>query len=196
MIKKVTAFLSVPSRGINLNPALCVACLKSTLAILDKLELDSEQPTEQAVARLFGFEDALLGGRLTTWQRLKPRVWALFDEPKSSTGAKVVAVISVFFIFTSVLSFCLKTHPGLRVPIPTSINASANNSLITTTIVPVTTQPPPPIRSNRHGSSGSSRYRYEDDDWQENYGQPHEAFFYVELVCNIWFTFELAVRTV
>ncbi|XP_026471033.1 potassium voltage-gated channel protein Shaw-like [Ctenocephalides felis] len=179
---------------------------QSTLAILDKLELDSEQPTEQAVARLFGFEDALLGGRLTTWQRLKPRVWALFDEPKSSTGAKVrpskivhrnvVAVISVFFIFTSVLSFCLKTHPGLRVPIPTSINASANNSLITTTIVPVTTQPPPPIRSNRHGSSGSSRYRYEDDDWQENYGQPHEAFFYVELVCNIWFTFELAVRTV
>jgi hypothetical protein len=25
---------------------------------------------------------------------------------------------------------------------------------------------------------------------------PHEAFFYLELVCNAWFTFELAVRSV
>lgn len=32
--------------------------------------------------------------------------------------------------------------------------------------------------------------------WQENYGQPHKAFFYVELVCNVWFTIELAVRSV
>jgi hypothetical protein len=23
---------------------------------------------------------------------------------------------------------------------------------------------------------------------------PHEAFFFVELVCNIWFTFELIIR--
>lgn len=34
------------------------------------------------------------------------------------------------------------------------------------------------------------------DDWQETYGQPHLAFFYVELVCNIWFIIELAIRLV
>lgn len=34
------------------------------------------------------------------------------------------------------------------------------------------------------------------DGWQETYGQPHLAFFYVELVCNIWFIIELAVRLV
>lgn len=63
--------------------------LQSTLAILDKLELDEEQPSEEAIARLFGFEEALLNGELTCWQRNKPKIWALFDEPSSSTGAKV-----------------------------------------------------------------------------------------------------------
>ena len=24
--------------------------------------------------------------------------------------------------------------------------------------------------------------------------EPHEAFFYVELVCNVWFTFEFGIR--
>uniref|UniRef100_A0AAG5D8H7 Ion transport domain-containing protein n=1 Tax=Anopheles atroparvus TaxID=41427 RepID=A0AAG5D8H7_ANOAO len=34
------------------------------------------------------------------------------------------------------------------------------------------------------------------ENWQETYGQPHEAFFYVELVCNVWFIIELTVRLV
>ncbi|XP_058120766.1 potassium voltage-gated channel protein Shaw-like [Anopheles ziemanni] len=135
---------------------------QSTLAILDKLELDDEQPSEEAIARLFGFEEALLNGELTCWQRTKPKIWALFDEPSSSTGAKIVAGISVFFICISVISFCLKTHPGLRVEIPAILNITTN------------------------GTAG----------WQETYGQPHEAFFYVELVCNVWFIIELTVRLV
>ncbi len=64
---------------------------QSTLAILDKLEIDDEQPSEEAIARLFGFEEALLHGELTCWQRTKPKIWALFDEPSNSTGAKVGA---------------------------------------------------------------------------------------------------------
>lgn len=66
---------------------------QSTLAILDKLELDEEQPSEEAIARLFGFEEALLNGELTCWQRTKPKIWALFDEPSSSTGAKVSLIV-------------------------------------------------------------------------------------------------------
>ncbi|XP_052892219.1 potassium voltage-gated channel protein Shaw-like [Anopheles moucheti] len=137
---------------------------QSTLAILDKLELDDEQPSEEAIARLFGFEEALLNGELTCWQRTKPKIWALFDEPSSSTGAKIVAGISVFFICISVISFCLKTHPGLRVEIPAILNITNNGSL---------------------GALPD-----------ETYGQPHEAFFYVELVCNVWFIIELTVRLV
>jgi BTB/POZ domain len=62
---------------------------QSTLAILDTLELDEERPSEEAIAKLFGFEDAFNKGQLSCWQRLKPKVWALFDEPSSSDAAKV-----------------------------------------------------------------------------------------------------------
>lgn len=62
---------------------------QNTLAILDKLDLDNEQPSEEAIARLFGFEDALINGQLTCWQKTKPKIWAMFDEPASSTAAKV-----------------------------------------------------------------------------------------------------------
>ncbi|KAG8231662.1 hypothetical protein J437_LFUL011607 [Ladona fulva] len=63
---------------------------RSTLAILDKLELESGEGarSEEEEARRFGFEEAYHEGRLTRWQRLKPRIWALFDEPHSSHAAK------------------------------------------------------------------------------------------------------------
>ncbi|XP_050085343.1 potassium voltage-gated channel protein Shaw-like [Anopheles aquasalis] len=237
---------------------------QSTLAILDKLELDDEQPSEEAIARLFGFEEALLNGELTCWQRTKPKIWALFDEPSSSAGAKIVAGISVFFICISVISFCLKTHPGLRVEIPAILNVTSNGTLpallpnvdpgsldallldgstttmdslfdderflggtipkpsstVTTpdssrtmTSAGTSTTPPstpkptrssrPEMTTQRTGRIVSSAYRINSgkgasivENWQETYGQPHEAFFYVELVCNVWFIIELTVRLV
>lgn len=64
---------------------------QSTLAILDKLELDDEQLSEESIARLFGFDEALLNyNELSCWQRTRPKIYALFDEPSSSTGAKVI----------------------------------------------------------------------------------------------------------
>jgi hypothetical protein len=63
---------------------------QSTLAILDKLELDDEQLSEESIARMFGFDEALFNyNELSCWQRTRPKVYALFDEPSSSTGAKV-----------------------------------------------------------------------------------------------------------
>lgn len=62
---------------------------QTTLAILDKLDIDAERPSAEEVARLFGYEEDYLAGNLSAWQRLKPKVWSLFDEPYSSTGAKV-----------------------------------------------------------------------------------------------------------
>ncbi|KAI4456415.1 voltage-gated potassium channel [Holotrichia oblita] len=61
---------------------------QATLAILDKLDLDSEKPSDEEIARLFGYEDAYHTGTLTKWQKLKPKIWALFDEPYSSSFAK------------------------------------------------------------------------------------------------------------
>ncbi|KAH9636578.1 hypothetical protein HF086_007007 [Spodoptera exigua] len=76
--------------------------------------------------------------------------------------ALVISAISVFFICISVLSFCLKTHPDLRV---------FNHDSI--------------LREN--GSESLEML------WHDN-GKPHAAFFYIELVCNVWFTIELLVR--
>lgn len=80
---------------------------------------------------------------------------------------QVVAVVSVFFILVSILSFCLKTHPNLRVPVirnyTTNITYSASNHTVIWLL-------------------------------DKKKTEPHEAFFYIECVCNGWFTFELVMR--
>ena len=82
---------------------------------------------------------------------------------------QVVAVVSVFFICVSVLSFCLKTHPNMRVPVIRNVTVNVSQD------------------------SRGLQYSWTLDKERTD---PHEAFFYLELVCNAWFTFELAVRSV
>ena len=82
---------------------------------------------------------------------------------------QVVAVVSVFFICVSVLSFCLKTHPNMRVPVIRNVTVNVSQD------------------------SKGLQYSWTLDKERTD---PHEAFFYLELVCNAWFTFELAVRSV
>lgn len=103
--------------------------------------------------------------------------------------------MSVFFIIISVISFCLKTHPGFRVvDLPQNITGSVYDNY-----TEPTTQRPY-ISRNWSGYGRTIRYSkgssYAGDNWQETYGQPHEAFFYVELVCNVWFFVELVIRFV
>ncbi|XP_034472042.1 potassium voltage-gated channel protein Shaw [Drosophila innubila] len=231
---------------------------QNTLAILDKLDIENEKPTEEQIARLFGFEEALSNGELNCWQRLKPKIWAMFDEPSSSTGAKFVAGMSVFFIFVSVISFCLKTHPGFRVDLPTSYNGDSpisGHEQLTPTISQNAAQQSPQWQYHQHsitppsgsigptfrvtnytsyssgnlsaaqatpivtvkGSqqrqrlkrnlNGSSLNDFIEEKllghngrrqhgWVETYGQPHKAFFYVELVCNVWFFIEVIIRLI
>lgn len=102
-----------------------------------------------------------------------------------------MASASVVFIVVSVISFCLKTHPGFRVEIPAV--ESADSNLTTGLHYSTTTRPPRTSRPNRISTQYSS---YVGDGWQETYGQPYEGFFYVELVCNVWFFVELIIRFV
>ncbi|CAH1985105.1 unnamed protein product [Acanthoscelides obtectus] len=136
---------------------------QETLAVLDRLDLDTEKPSDEEIARKFGFEEDYFKGTLSWWQLTKPKVWSLFDEPYSSTTAKVIGVMSVFFICVSILSFCLKTHPDMKVPV------------IVTKIV----RTPP---------NGTDYYADKVDT------DAHVAFFYIECICNAWFTFEILVR--
>lgn len=149
-----------------------------------------------------------------------------------------MAGASVLFIVASVISFCLKTHPGFRVEIlpvlerfaidqNVSAPAAATTADVlapavvmpphnayyaklttttttsTTTTTTTTQMPPTPQALPRINGGVPSRNRistryssYVGDGWQETYGQPHEAFFYVELVCNVWFFVELIIRFV
>uniref|UniRef100_A0A182M7T0 Ion transport domain-containing protein n=1 Tax=Anopheles culicifacies TaxID=139723 RepID=A0A182M7T0_9DIPT len=127
---------------------------------MERLDLDTEKPTEEELARKFGYEDDYLKGTVSWWQHTKPQIWSLFDEPYSSNAAKIIGVISVFFICVSILSFCLKTHPDMRVPVIRNITVKTAN--------------------------GSTAWVL--DKTQTN---AHVAFFYIECVCNAWFTFEI-----
>jgi potassium voltage-gated channel Shaw-related subfamily C member 1 len=71
----------------------------------------------------------------------------------------------VFFIVASIISFCLKTHPDMRVPVIRNFTVST--------------------------SSNTSAWML--DKTQTN---AHIAFFYIECICNAWFTFEIVMRFV
>lgn len=62
---------------------------QDTLAVIESLDIDSEQPTEEEIAKKFGWEDDYFSNNLNWWQRTKPKLWSLFDEPFSSTYARV-----------------------------------------------------------------------------------------------------------
>ncbi|XP_050300477.1 potassium voltage-gated channel protein Shaw-like [Anthonomus grandis grandis] len=136
---------------------------QETLAVLDRLDLDTEKPSDEEIARKFGFEDDYFKGTLSWWQLTKPKLWSLFDEPYSSTTAKVIGVLSVFFICVSILSFCLKTHPDMKVPVISRV-------LVRT-------------------ATNTSDYVLDKSDTDA-----HVAFFYIECICNAWFTIEILIR--
>ncbi|CAJ0960183.1 unnamed protein product, partial [Mesorhabditis belari] len=71
-----------------------------------------------------------------------------------------IGAASIIFVIASIVSFCLKTHPSLR--IPTLIVSQINTSMPTLVSKVVT--------------------------------RPHPYFFYVELMCNMWFSAEFLLR--
>ncbi|EPB78670.1 K+ channel tetramerisation domain protein [Ancylostoma ceylanicum] len=100
---------------------------QETLAVLDRMDVEREddpQLREQDTMKKFGWEEDYFQGKRTKWMYYKPRIWALFDEPYSSRSAKIIAGISVWFIFVSILSFCLKTHPSFRIPVIETTNVT------------------------------------------------------------------------
>lgn len=76
---------------------------------------------------------------------------------------QIIGVVSVFFICVSILSFCLKTHPDMRVPVIKNITVRTANGSMSWVL----------------------------DKTQTN---AHIAFFYIECVCNAWFTLEILVN--
>ena len=103
---------------------------------------------------------------------------------------QIVSALSVFFIVVSILMFCLKTHPSMRVPVIHNATVFLHRS--PSNFVPGPLPSPPSQPGNRTSYDGRSL------TWilAKRKTQPHEAFFMIECVCNAWFTFELAIRSV
>lgn len=80
----------------------CSACqhrnTQETLAVLDRLDLDTDKPSEEEVAKKFGFEESYAKGTVSWWQNTKPQMWSLFDEPYSSNAAKVSSLENQYLI--------------------------------------------------------------------------------------------------
>jgi len=70
---------------------------RETLQTLDRLDLDTDRPTEEEIMKKFGLEEKFRTGELNCWQRVKPKIWALFDEPYSSSTAKVRAAVCLSY---------------------------------------------------------------------------------------------------
>lgn len=72
----------------------------------------------------------------------------------------MVAGISVFFICTSVISFCLKTLPGLRVEIPLTFNHTSSNLSDIYQATPKLTLPPSTTEANFITTTSTQRTLY------------------------------------
>lgn len=96
-----------------------------------------------------------------------PSLWCKRHDWLFPYSFQIVAVISVFFICVSIFSFCIKTHPNMRVPV-------IFNRTITI-----------------YGRDNSSRTVWTLDKYKTD---AHEAFFYIESLCNAWFSFEITIR--
>ena len=47
---------------------------QETLTVLDTLDLDTEKPSDEEIAKRFGYEDDYFNGTVSWWQRTKPKV--------------------------------------------------------------------------------------------------------------------------
>lgn len=72
---------------------------RDILAILERIDLDSDCTTEEDLYRKFGLEEAYVNGELNFWQKIKPKIWQLFEEPYSSAAAKVSQFENLKFDF-------------------------------------------------------------------------------------------------
>uniref|UniRef100_A0A1I8BZT9 BTB domain-containing protein n=1 Tax=Meloidogyne hapla TaxID=6305 RepID=A0A1I8BZT9_MELHA len=179
---------------------------QEVLQNLEKLDLDDEaMKDEEKLYRRFGLDEEFRNKELNFWQKVKPKMWRLFDEPSSTTGAKIVAVISVFFLICAILAFCLKTHPGLRVEDPgpqiqedtLTINLTNNSSSSHNSFPKPSREKPPTQNEQQHEPPTQKpffKYRTESIGKDPVNTKPHPSFLIIETICNIWFTIEILIR--
>ncbi len=95
---------------------MCFRDTQDVLVGLDRLDLDAEPITEEEIPHKFDWDfDPTIRHKnmsvqeymktLPWFKRIQPRVWQLFEEPYSSSAAKVSYVCFVFRILHQSLSY-------------------------------------------------------------------------------------------
>ncbi|XP_064824562.1 potassium voltage-gated channel subfamily C member 2-like [Oncorhynchus masou masou] len=74
---------------------------------------DSKEHHNEEFPESFDVEDNPANSQ-SCFKRWRAKIWALFDDPFSSTAAKVIAFVSLFFILLSITVFCLETHESFH----------------------------------------------------------------------------------
>ncbi|CAF4936987.1 unnamed protein product [Rotaria sp. Silwood1] len=85
---------------------------QETLQTLDSLELETVRSTTNDLIKKFDWENdfhLITSGHLPIYKRIRMIIWQLFEEPRSSTTAKIIAFISIIFILLSITTFVLRT---------------------------------------------------------------------------------------
>ncbi|XP_068675309.1 voltage-gated potassium channel KCNC1-like [Montipora foliosa] len=85
---------------------------------------------KSTIASLFGSEKELQRKYREYWRKLRPRVWALLDDPRSSMAAKVFIGLTSLFITISVTQFCLSTVTSIKEN-PTQMHALRSLDFVT-----------------------------------------------------------------
>ncbi|CAH8625227.1 unnamed protein product [Heterobilharzia americana] len=191
---------------------------QATLQILDKVDMDNDDYTPESLYKRFGLEEEYTCNELNSWQKYRPKVWALFELPHSSIGAKFIALLSVTCIILSILAYCLDTAPTFLTPslITEEIignidddnnnnNNNVNNKYSTSQSYHHNNNNNPyklifeDIRDKQKISNitiltknYSSYYQY--SIFSDKRPQKSSIFIYIECICNLWFTLELIVR--
>ena len=66
---------------------------RETLQILDDIDIDSDRSCEERIYSKFGLEEEYQDDILHWHQKVRVKMWTMFEDPYSSTFAKV----SVYF---------------------------------------------------------------------------------------------------
>ncbi|CAF1070913.1 unnamed protein product [Rotaria sp. Silwood1] len=141
---------------------------QETLQVLDSLELDTVRSTPDDIIKKFGWENdhnLISTGQLSVRKRLISIIWQLFEEPRSSLMAKIIAVISMFFIILSIALFILRTLPVFDITEYDILTDYTNDNLTEEILV---------HNTQRH--------------------EIISGFDTMEWICNSWFVFEIILR--
>ncbi|RCN51826.1 K+ channel tetramerization domain protein, partial [Ancylostoma caninum] len=178
---------------------------QDTLAVIESLDLDGDPPTQEEIAKKFGWEDDYYSGTLSKWQQIKPRIWALFDEPWSSQYARVTQLYTYDKSIRSIIRSNEMINTSFRVARCSSFSRRPYR-LCSKRIRRFKSHKSPEstVMSSDPCEEVVYGLRIFDGEGFSNFAKaigthkpytaPHPYFFYVDLICNCWFTLELMIR--